>query len=500
MTGEIAPWIGLAMFPIVFAAMFAGFPVAYTLAGTALLVGLAASAFDLIDLGLFASVPLRTVGLLDADLLQALPVFVYLGAIVQRTGIAAEMQSTMADLFARRAGGLAFATLLLGALLAPATGAVGATVLTLGGMALPRMIDNGYDKRFASGLVCAAGTLGTILPPSIVLILMAEAMRGAIADARVALMAQGRTDVPALAFVAQDIYAGALVPVAALLAIYAAYIGWTVWRHPERCPPPAARRPVSLRRLTTTLILPAAALLVTLAAIVEGWVYTVEAAASAALAVTLYAVARRELDFAGFRDALRDTIAFVGVIFLLLMAASVFAMVFRGFGSDVLLHHLLASMPGGTMGAVAAVMVFAFVFGFFLDAIETVTLIVPIAMPALIALGADVVWLSVLMAVKVQTSFLVPPSGFAVFFLRATAPKSVRASDIHRGVVPFIMLQLVLLAILWAAPDVTHALAGRKIAFGPAGATQSVEPLDIVLPDEPAIPDDDEDAAPVAED
>lgn len=496
MIEQVAPWLGLAMFPIVFVAMFAGFPVAYTLAGTAMLVGLAAAPFGLIDPGLFASVPLRTVGLLDTDLLQALPVFVYLGAVIRRTGIAADMQTTMADLFARRAGGLAFATLLLGALLAPATGAVGATVLTLGGIALPRMIDNGYDKRFASGLVCAAGTLGTILPPSIVLILMAESMRGAIADARVALMAQGRVDVPALAFVAQDIYAGALVPVGALLAIYALYIGWTVWRHPERCPPPSACRPVSLRRLTTTLVLPAAALLGTLVAIVEGWVYTVEAAASAALAVTIYAALRGELDFAGLRGALRDTIAYVGVIFLLLMAASVFAMVFRGFGSDVLLHHLLAEAPGGQMGAVAAVMVFAFVFGFFLDAIETVTLIVPIAMPALIALGADVVWLSVLMAVKVQTSFLVPPSGFAVFFLRATAPKSVDARDIHRGVVPFIALQMALLALLWAVPDVTHALAGRKIAFPLEGGASNAEPVDIVVPDLPAddVPAEEPDA------
>ncbi|MFM7347347.1 MAG: TRAP transporter large permease subunit [Tagaea sp.] len=486
MSGQV---LGLLMFAPIFLALFLGFPVAFTMAGTALLAACVGALAGYFDLGLLATLPLRTIGLLDGDLLQALPLFVYLGAVLRRTGIAAAMQATLADLAGGRPGGLAVAALAMGALLAPTTGAVGATVLTLAALSLPGMLAAGYDKRVAAGLVCAAGTLGTILPPSIVLILMAESMRGAISEARAFLIARGDADVPILSFTSQDIYAGALVPVGLLLAVYAAYLVWVAMRAPAKCPAGPARR-VGARRLFLHLLLPAGALIFMLTGIVRGWFYTVEAASGAAMLVTLYAFARREIGWAAYRDLLREVARIVGMIFLLLMAASVVAMVFRGFGSDLLLHRLLANVPGGALGATAAVMAFAFVFGFFLDAIETVTLIVPIAMPALIALGADVVWLSVLMAVKVQTSFMVPPSGFAVFFLRATAPKEVAPADIHRGVLPYIGLQALVLVLLWGVPDVTHALSGRAISFA-AGA---VAPADAV-PGEIEFGEEPDDAA-----
>ena len=441
--------LGLAMFVAVFLVLPFGFPVAFTLIGVALAFGVIGYLFAGFDLYLVSILPLRAVGLMENDLLQAIPLFVYLGVIMQRTTLARELLEAMASLFGRRPGGLALSVLILGALLAPTTGAVGATVLTLGLLVLPNMLNAGYNHRFAAGLVCGAGTLGTVLPPSIILIVLADLMRGANAEGQTlgGLPVSGSLPV-------RDIYLGMLVPVGIILLGYLLYTLFVIWRRPAWCPPTGQsdRLPMSRVRLAVIIVVPLGFLVLLLGSIVTGRIYAVEAAALGAIAATVYALIRRELTLARFAETVRLVMQLTGMMFALLLGASVFTLIFRGFGSDQLVHRLLAEIPGGLNGALFAVLGTAFIFGFFLDALEILLLVVPIAIPSLIAMGADPIWLAVMLAISVQTSFLMPPSGFALFFLRSVAPPELTIADIYRGAPPFIAIQLIVLGLLVAFP------------------------------------------------
>lgn len=467
-TGEV---LALAMFGAVFVLLMFGFPVAFTLMGTAVAFAFVGDLFGLFDFHLLSALPLRVVGLMENDLLQAVPLFLYLGVVLERTTLAADLLQGLSGLFGPRAGGIGIASFIIGMLLAPMTGAVGATVLTIGLLALPSMLDAGYDKRLASGIVCSAGTLGTILPPSIVLILLGDFMQRATIEAQLA-----RGELVTTPLTIKQIYLGAVVPAGLLLALYIAYVVAVAIFAPARCPPSAATlaRKVSWVRLIGTLFVPLGLILAMLAAIVTGLVYTVEAAAIGAVGATIYAFVRGQLDWSRLGETVRSVLKLTSMVFVLLMGATTFSLVFRGFGGDLLVTRLLTGLPGGTLGPVAAVMAVCFGLGFFLDALEIVFLVVPIAMPPLLLLGVDPVWLSVLTAVNLQTSFLLPPFGFALFFLRGVAPKSVATVDIYRGVAPFIAIQLVGLALVWLVPGIVTTLphgwerpaAGRSV--GPA--------------------------------
>jgi tripartite ATP-independent transporter DctM subunit len=444
---------GLLMFGAVFLLLMVGFPVGFTMAGTGFAFALLGSIFGLFDFRLLSALPLRLVGLMENDLLQAIPVFLYLGVVLQRTTLAADLLAGMSGLFGKRAGGLGISTIIIGALLAPTTGAVGATVLTIGVLALPSMLEAGYDKRLASGIVCAAGTLGTILPPSIILILLGELMRGASVEAQ---LARG---VPVAPLIMTDIYLGALLPVGLLLCLYLVYVTLVAAVAPGKSPPlPSVVRRPSPLRLLVTLILPVSLIIAMLALIITGFAYTVEAAAAGAVGATLFALLRGELNLKRLDETVTTVIKLTAMVFMLLIGASTFTLVFRGFSGDLFVTKLLAGVPGGPTGAVAAVMAVIFVLGFFLDSLEIIFLVVPIAMPPLLFLGVDPIWLAVLTAVNLQTSFLVPPFGFALFFLRGVAPRAVKTTDIYRGVLPFIAIQLLALALLWWSPNIATAL------------------------------------------
>ncbi len=420
-----AQGFGLLMFAAVLALLTLGFPVAFTMAGTSFAFALLGSALGLFDFRLLSALPLRLVGLMENDLLQAVPVFLYLGVVLQRTTLAADLLEGMSGLFGNRAGGLGLSTFIIGALLAPTTGAVGATVLTMGLLALPSMLDAGYDKRLAAGIVCAAGTLGTILPPSIILILLGDLMRGANVEAQ---LARGASITP---LIMTDIYLGALVPVGLLLCLYLAYVAIVATVTPGKAPPPSAllTRRLSPLRLIVTLMLPIALMIFMLALIVTGYAYTVEAAATGAVGATLFALLRGELTAARLAETVTSVAKLSAMVFMLLIGASTFTLVFRGFSGDLLVIKLLADVPGGPTGAVIAVMAVMFVLGFFLDSLETIFLVVPIAMPPLLFLGVDPIWLAVLTAIKLQTSFLTPPFGFALYFLRSVAPAEVKTGS-----------------------------------------------------------------------
>jgi tripartite ATP-independent transporter DctM subunit len=447
--------LGLAMFACVFVLLMLGFPVGFTLAGAAIFMAALGSLLGVFDFHLLSALPLRIIGIMENDLLQAVPLFLYLGVVLERTTLAADLLEGISGLFGRRAGGIGIASFIIGALFSPMTGAVGATVLTVGLLALPSMLQAGYDKRLASGIVCSAGTLGTILPPSIVLILLGNFMQSATIEAQ---LARGEAVVSPLTI--EDIYLGALGPGVMVLGLGIAYVVLVAYFRPQRCPPPPAAqaRPPSFGPLIFRLLVPLGLIVALLGAIVTGIMYTVEAAATGAIGATLYALARRQLTLRRLADTVQSVMKLTAMVFMLLIGATTFSLVFRGFSGDVYVTHLLASLPGGMIGPVAVVMAVCFGLGFFLDALEIIFLVVPIAMPPLLFLGVDPVWLAVLTAINLQTSFLHPPFGFALFFMRGIAPKSISTGDIYLGALPFVLVQLIVLALVWLQPAIVTAI------------------------------------------
>lgn len=467
--------MGLAMFVGVFALLMFGFPVAFTLVGTAVAMAALGWLVGLFDFHLLSALPLRVIGLMENDLLQAVPLFLYLGVVLERTTLAADLLEGMSGLFGKRAGGIGVASFIIGALFAPMTGAVGATVLTIGLLALPSMLDAGYDKRLASGIVCCAGTLGTILPPSIILILLGDFMQGATVEAQ---LARGETVVNPLTV--EDVYMGALAPAVLVLGLGISYVILVAYLHPERCPPsPAvlARKP-GFGELAIRLFTPLGLILAMLAAIITGLLYTVEAAACGAIGATIYTLVRGQLTIRRLTETVQMTMKLTAMVFMLLIGATTFSLVFRGFDGDVYVTQLLTALPGGTIGPVAVVMAVCFGLGFFLDALEIIFLVIPIAMPPLLFLGVNPVWLAVLTAINLQTSFLHPPFGFALFFMRGVAPKSISTGDIYWGAVPFICVQIIVLALVWLEPRIVTAIPehwnGAPIAAPAPASTPSI--------------------------
>jgi len=435
--------------------LLGGLPVAFVLGGVALLaagLGLLLGGFDAAFLG---ALPNRLFDTLVNPPLLAIPLFVFMGVVLERSTLAESLLTRMAGLFGHRRGGLAVAVVVVGALLAASTGIVGATVVTMGLIALPAMLRAGYDPKLATGAIAASGTLGQIIPPSIVLVLLGDQLGNAYQQAQ---LAQGNFAPGTLSV--GDLFAGALLPGLGLVLLYLAYVLWVAWRQPARAPAlPPAERP----RTATVLadLLPALGLVVlVLGSILAGIATPTEAAAVGALGATVFAALRGQLDLARLVAVARDTTRISAMVFAILFGATLFALVFRGFGGDLLVHDLLAGLPGGTTSALLAVMLLMFLLGFVLDFIEITVIVVPIVAPVLFLLGVDPVWLGVMMAINLQTSFLTPPFGFALFYLRGVAPPAIPTTAIYRGVLPFIGLQLLMLAILWFVPGLATWLPG----------------------------------------
>jgi tripartite ATP-independent transporter DctM subunit len=440
------------------AALASGYPVAFALAGSALLVaglGIAGGSFDPAFLEAF---PNRVFGTMGNDTLLAVPLFVFMGVMLERSRLAEALLENVAALFGRKRGGLAVAVLLVGALLAASTGIVGATVVTMGLIALPTMLRNGYDPRLACGTICASGTLGQIIPPSVVLVLLGDQLGNAHQQAQLKLGNYAPETVSV-----GDLFAGALLPGLGLVALYLVYVLWTAWRHPARAPALGAEQLAQSNAgsLLRALLPPLLLIVAVLGSILAGIATPSEAAAVGAIGATLFALLARQLDLARLREVMRQTVMVTSMVFAILIGASLFALVFRGYGGEEAVHGLLSGLPGGATGAIIAVMAVMFLLGFLIDFIEIVFIVVPIVAPVLFALGVDPVWLGVMMAVNLQTSFLTPPFGFALFYLRGVAPPEVRTAHLYRGVVPFIALQLLMLLILAVWPELATWLPGQ---------------------------------------
>jgi len=447
--GEILA--GLMFFGIIGFLML-GFPVAFTLAGVSLMFGLAGMWLGVFDPSNFGSLAGRYIGFMTNEVLVAVPLFIFMGVMLERSKIAEQLLLTMGKLFGDLRGGLGISVIIVGALLAASTGVVGATVVTMGLISLPAMMRAGYDPKLASGVICASGTLGQIIPPSTVLIFMGDMLSGINAQVQMAKGNFAPTPVSV-----GDLFAGALLPGLLLVALY---LGWMVVKaifDPESCPAtpvPEAEKKDLLREVFVALVPPLALISAVLGSILGGIATPTEAASVGAVGAMVLAAIRWRLSPRILREAVISTATITSMVFIILFGASVFSIVFRLMGGDNLVHEFLANLPGGAMGAVIAVMAMMFLLGFILDTFEIIFIVIPITAPVLLNLGVDPVWLGVIVGVNLQTSFLTPPFGFALFYLRGVAPNSVSTGMIYKGVIPFVGLQILALALLFLFPAI----------------------------------------------
>ena len=439
--------LGLLLFGLL-AGLSTGFPVAFVLGGVALLVAGLGVLLGNFDPSFLEAFPSRIFGTMTNETLVAVPLFVFMGIMLEKSRIAESLLEAVASLFGQLRGGLVVAVLLVGAILAASTGIVGATVVAMGLISLPTMLRHGYDPKLACGAICASGTLGQIIPPSLILVLLGDQLGNAYQQAQ---LKQG-IYAPETVSVG-DLFAGALIPGLGLVVFYLLYVLWVAWRQPERAP--ALREPIprSIMQLLRAIVPALALILAVLGSILFGIATPTEAAALGAVGAAMFAAIGGQLSWARLREVAMDTARVNAMVFAILIGAALFSLVFRGYGGDDLVHEALTGMPGGKVGALLIVMLVMFLLGFVIDFIEIVFVVVPIVAPVLLAMGVSPVWLGVMMAINLQTSFLTPPFGFALFYLRGVAPPEVRTMDIYRGVVPFIALQLLMLAAVATFPQ-----------------------------------------------
>jgi tripartite ATP-independent transporter DctM subunit len=473
--------LSVAMFVATIGAVLAGYPVAFTLAGVGLAFATLGIACGVFDVAILSALVGRYFGTMTNETLVAVPLFVFMGVMLERSKIAEALLTTMGELFGSLRGGLGYSVVIVGALLAASTGIVGATVVTMGLLSLPAMMRAGYDPKLAAGTICAAGTLGQIIPPSTVLIFVGDILQGANQRAQLEL---GNLS-PEPISVGQ-LFAGAMLPGLVLVALYLAWILFKSIVDPKSCPPLVMsdeQRAGLGRRVLGALAPPLLLILAVLGSILTGVATPTESASVGAVGAMLLAGVRNRFELRVLNEVMRTTLSITSMVFVILLGASVFSLVFRGLGGENLVHEALDALPGGAFGATLAVMAVIFVLGFFLDTFEIIFIVVPIAAPALIKLGVDPVWLGVMIGVNLQTSFLTPPFGFALFYLRGVAHRFVRTIEIYRGVVPFVALQIAGLALVWLLPSLATYLPDRLFAAD-AVAMQSGAPPSLV----PAAP------------
>jgi len=444
-------WMPLVLFVLVCLVLMLGFPVAFSLAGTSLIVagfGYLAGSFD----GAFLSaLPNRIFGILSNQILIAVPLFVFMGIMLEKSRIAERLLQNMALLFGPLRGGLGISVIIVGMLMAASTGIIGATVVTMGLISLPAMLKNGYSPSLAAGNVCATGTLGQIIPPSTALIILGDVLSSAYQQAQLS-MGIFSPDTVSVA----DLFVGALIPGLLLVVFYMAYMGFTAWLRPHAAPAVVDRPELDRKfalQLLAGLLPPLALILAVLGSILTGIATPTEAAAVGATGATILALMYGQLSLPRLKEVMDGTLKVTSMIFMIFIGAAIFSLVFRGFGGDEQVQALFEAMPGGKLGAMLIVMLVIFLLGFILDFIEITFVVVPIVAPILLAMGIDPVWLGIMIAINLQTSFLTPPFGFALFYLRGVAPKELPTSAIYKGVIPFIAIQVGMLILLSFIPE-----------------------------------------------
>ena len=446
--GEV---LAVCMFLGLLAFMMLGFPVAFTLGGASLAfagLGIMLGAFDT---PLLAGAFGRTYDAIVNDVLISIPLFIFMGLVLERSKIAEDLLTTMGQAFGKLPGGLGYAVVIVGALLAASTGIVGATVVTMGLISYPAMMRARYHQPLAAGIITASGTLAQLIPPSTVLILVGTFMQNANVQVQAAKGNFAATPVTVI-----EIFAAAIIPGLVLAGFYLLWVIYIAWRHPERVPPLAIsdeeRRTFGMRVLKV-MVPPLALIIAVLGSILTGVATATESATVGATGALILAALRGQVNIAMLRHACRGTMSMSGMIFLILIGAAIFSLVFRGLGGEKLAEDVFLNMPGGAGGATFVVLFLMFVLGFFIDTFEIIFIIVPIFAPVLLKLGVDPLWLSVMMGVVLQTSYLTPPFGYAIFYLQGTV-RDLPVQQIYRGVVPFITLQVLFAGLLWFFPKI----------------------------------------------
>ncbi len=455
-------WIALLLFLAVILLLMAGFPVAFSLAGTALAFAFAGVLGGGFEQAFLSGLPSRVFGIMTNETLIAVPLFVFMGVTLERARIAEELLDTLSALFGSLRGGLGISVTLVGMLLAASTGIVGATVVTMGLLSLPTMLKRGYSAEISTGTICASGTLGQIIPPSIILVMLGDVMSSAYQQAQ---LSRGIFSPETVSV--GDLFAGALLPGLMLVLLYVGYLLIVAAVKPKAMPG-HERSPgdtVSVGAVLHALLPPLVLIFAVLGSILGGLATPTEAAGVGAAGALLIALQRRELSLERLEEIMQSTLKISSMVFLILIGASVFSLVFRGYDGDEGVRAVLEALPGGVVGAVLVVMLVMFLLGFVLDFIEITFVVVPIVGPVLLAMGLDPVWLGIMIAINLQTSFLTPPFGFALFYLRGVAPDSVTTGQIYRGVIPFVAIQLLALMILAVYPGIVTWLPDRL--YGP---------------------------------
>ena len=437
---EIIP---LLLIVLICGALILGYPVAFTLAGVSILYAFLGIQFGFFEENLLRNIPIRIFGIMNNQTLLAVPLFVLMGVILERSGIAAKMLQDMAAIFRGTPSGLSISIIVVGALLAASTGIVGATVVTMGLMSLPALIKQGYSKEFSSGLVASTGTLGQIIPPSIALVLLGDVMTNAYQRAQnnLGIFSQKTVSVG-------DLFVGAIIPG---IMIIIGYLAYAIYKNRSKKFVHSAE-PNHEINILITLLPPILLIFVVLGSIIAGIATPTEAAGVGALGAILIAMLNGKFDLKLLKETSFKAATVTTMIFSILIGASIFSLIFRGVGGDALVDEIFNLMPGGKYTALIFILVAIFIFGFILDFIEICYVIIPLVAPPLLMMGFDPVWLGILFAINLQTSFLTPPFGFSLFYLRGVADQDIRTQEIYKGVVPFICIQLTVLLMIILFP------------------------------------------------
>ena len=440
---ELIPLILLIMICV---ALLMGYPVAFTLAGLSILFALICIPFGIFDPTIFKSIPIRIFGIMNNMTLLAVPLFIFMGTILEKSGIAAKMLENMADAFKNTKGGLSISIIIVGALLAASTGIVGATVVTMGLMSLPILINQGYEKSFSTGLVASTGTLGQIIPPSIALVLLGDVMSNAYQAAKYSTPGMSSQTVTV-----GDLFIGAIVPG---IMICIGYLIYAIYKNKNNAylKDYSNEKSINKIEIIKTLALPVILIFSVLGSIFAGIATPTEASAVGAFGALIIALINRKINFKFLMETSEKTAVVSTMIFAILIGASIFSLIFRGVGGDELINLIFSVIPGGSYTALFFVLLIIFLLGFILDFIEICYVIVPLVAPPLLMMGLDPVWLAILFAIILQTSFLTPPFGFSLFYLRGVADESIKTADIYKGVVPFIIIQLCILFLVIIFP------------------------------------------------
>ena len=448
--------LSMLLFIFVIFILMLGYPVAFTLSGVSIIFAIICSFTNNFDLTLLFALPSRIFGIITNETLVAIPMFIFMGIMLEKSKIAESLLEAMSSLFSNVKGGLGISVIIVGALLAASTGIVGATVVTMGLLSLPTMLKQRYDVKIATGTILASGTLGQIIPPSIILILLGDVMSSSYQEAQnmLGIFSQESISVG-------DLFAGAIFPGLILVGLYIIYIVYIAHFRSDLIPEYKSKKNFTAKEIILSLYSPLFLILIVLGVIILGIATPTEASSFGAIGSTLLAFINKKLNLEILRDVVIQASKITSMIFILLIGATIFSLVFRGLEGDIFINNALSNLPGDIYFKLSVVMFAIFLLGFILDFIEITYVVIPVVAPILLSMGIDPVWLGILIAINLQTSFLTPPFGFAIFYLKSVIPKDIRTVDIYKGVIPFIAIQIITIILIIIVPEITTWLPNK---------------------------------------